>query len=306
MTTALAHPAAEDLCRFIDGTLDERERAVMVEHLADCEDCRTDVVDALEFAEPDAFGEDVVVDRSPSSGQWMAAAAAIAIAVGGVWLVQARRNPKATMIEASTHLEARPVAARLDGFGYLPPKHRMRGNSGSTDPAAAQVESAAAEVLNRGGDDARMQNAKGVAQLLYYEAQLAESDAGTTDEDRAERQKLVDQRNAAIPMLASAAKGAPDKAAYLSDLAAALIAKGDRQSLQQAVDVCNHALSIESNSADSLFNRAKARELMGQTPAELTEAINAYESYLKVDSSSPWAKEVRDRVKSLKDDLQPP
>ena len=313
MTTTLTHPTAEDLGCFIEGTLDDQARAAIVEHLADCDDCRITVVDAVEFAEPAAFDEKVAVKQSASGGLWwMTAAAAIAIAVGGVWLVDAGRNPKAKMIEASTHLEARPVAARLDGFGYLPPKPSLRGGSGSTDPAAAQVELAAADVLNRSGNDARMQNAKGVAQLLYYEAQLAERDADTTDESRAERQKLVDQRNAAIPMLASAAKGAPDKATYLSDLAAALIAKGDRPSLQQAVNVCDHARQIDPGSADALFNRAKALDLLSHTPLEqeleleLAEAIKAYKLYVKVDPSSPWAAEARDRLKSLNNELQPP
>jgi tetratricopeptide (TPR) repeat protein len=307
MTMTLTHPPAEDLGCFIEGTLDDQARAAVVEHLADCDDCRITVVDAVEFAEPAAFDEKVAVKQSSAGGRWwMAAAAAIAIAIGAMWFVDSRHDPRAKMIEASTHLNARLIAARLSGFGYLAPKSRLRGASGSTDPAALEVELAADDVLNRGGNDARMQNAKGVAQLLYYEAQLAERDADTTDEGRAERQKLVDQRNAAIPMLASAAKGAPDKAAYLSDLAVALIAKGDRQSLQKAVDVCNHALSIDSNSADALFNRAKARELMAQTQAEQTEAINAYKSYLKVDPSSPWAKEARERVKTLNDDLLPP
>jgi tetratricopeptide (TPR) repeat protein len=144
-----------------------------------------------------------------------------------------------------------------------------------------------------------MQHAKGVAQLLDYEAQLAELDADTTDE---QRQKLVDQRNAAIPMLQSAARRAPRNAAYLSDLAAAFIAKRD---FQQAVDVCNRALQIDSRSPDARFNLAKAKDLLAVTPAVQTEAIKAYNAYLEVDHSSRWADEARDRIRSLQEELKP-
>jgi hypothetical protein len=290
MTTTLAHPEAEDLGRFIEGTLDEPQRAAVVEHVADCDDCRIIVVDASEF-----FAKEHPVRQPNVSGRWWAAAAAIAIAVGGVWLVDARRDPLAPVIEASSQLKSRLVAARLSGFGYVAPKNTMRGTDGSTDLAAYQVAAKADEVLQRRGDNSRMQHAKGVAQLLDYEAQLAELDADTTDE---QRQKLVDQRNAAIPMLQSAARSAPRNAAYLSDLAAAFIAKGD---FQQAVDVCNRALQIDSRSPDARFNLAKAKDLLAVTPAEQTEAIKAYNAYLEVDHTSPWANEARDRVTYLKD-----
>jgi len=38
MTMTLAHPAAEDLGRFVEGTLDDAGRAAVVTHIADCDE----------------------------------------------------------------------------------------------------------------------------------------------------------------------------------------------------------------------------------------------------------------------------
>jgi len=52
VTLLLDHPEAEDLGRFVEGTLDAPERAAIVDHIADCDDCRMTIVDAAEFIEP--------------------------------------------------------------------------------------------------------------------------------------------------------------------------------------------------------------------------------------------------------------
>ena len=89
MTMLLAHPEAEDLGRFVEGTLDEPERASIVQHIADCDDCRMSVVDAAEFTEPE-----VKVER-PSS-RWMGIAASLMLvaAIGTLTYYQ-RRDPAA-------------------------------------------------------------------------------------------------------------------------------------------------------------------------------------------------------------------
>jgi tetratricopeptide (TPR) repeat protein len=170
-----------------------------------------------------------------------------------------------------------------------------------------QVEVAANEVLQLSGNSPTMQHAKGVAGLLAVEAALADRDSNdTSDNAKQELSDLLNDRNAAINKLESAAKSAPDNAAYLSDLAVALMAKGDRQSLKKALDACDRALKIDKRSADALFNRAKVLELMAETPPQVTDAVNAYNAYLAVDPSSSWAKEARDRRKYLSDELNPP
>ncbi len=307
MTTTLTHPPAEDLGCFIEGTLDDEARAAVVEHLADCDDCRITVVDATAFADPAAFDEDLIVKQRPAAGGrwWAAAAAAIAIAVGGLWLVDARRDPLAPVMEASSRLSSRLVAARLSGFPYVVRKGATRGSGGDTDFAASEVEAKAYEVLQRRGDDSRMLHAKGVAGLLAVEAALVDRDySEKSDQAAKDQQDLRSNRDTAINQLRSAANTS-NNAAYLSDLAAALMAKGDRQSLEQALAACNRALQIDPRSADARFNRAKALDLMAQTPSEQADVIKAYNSYLEVDPSSPWAKEAHDRIDTLREELKP-
>jgi tetratricopeptide (TPR) repeat protein len=82
------------------------------------------------------------------------------------------------------------------------------------------------------------------------------------------------------------------------------MAKGDRQSLEEARDACDRALRVDKRSADALFNRAKVLDLMAQTPSEHTDVIKAYNAYIEVDPSSPWAGEARDRVKYLNEELK--
>jgi anti-sigma factor ChrR (cupin superfamily) len=45
-STTLTHPDAEDLGRFIEGTLDEpAARTVVIDHVADCDECRIIIAD---------------------------------------------------------------------------------------------------------------------------------------------------------------------------------------------------------------------------------------------------------------------
>ena len=285
MTTLATHPAAEDLGRFIDGMLDSTSRAAIVEHLADCDECRITVVDVT------AFGEELAPPYRVN-GRWAAIAAAIAIMVGGAFIVNARRDPLAPVIEASTHLNSRLVDARLSGFPHVAPKQRNRGSSGEIDSAAYVLEGKAADVLSRRGDDPRMQHAKGVALLLRTQAELADHAADDGELAKKERDDLVADRDRAIALLREAANRASDKPGYRSDLAAALIAKGDAKSLDLAVAACKQALGIDRYSRDALFNLALALR-------DPDKAKAAYQNYLAVDSTSGWAKEARQAISRL-------
>jgi hypothetical protein len=298
MTTTLTHPAAEDIGRFIEGTLDEPGRAAMVAHIADCDECRIIVVDATEFFAKEHLIDDHPIPQHNVNGRWwMAAAAAVAIAIGGVWIVGVRRDPLAPVREASTKLQSRLVAARLSGFGYVP-KNTMRGPGESTDLAAYQVVAKADEVLQQHGENSKMRHAKGVALLLKVEAELPEYGENNAQDNEA-REELVKQRNEAVANLQAAAAREPDNAAFESDLAAALIATGDAKNINLAAEICNRLVQRPSPSLEALFNRAIALEVAGKTP----DAIAAYQRYLKADSKSEWAKEARDRVENLRGSL---
>ncbi|MEA2344417.1 MAG: hypothetical protein QOF63_2586 [Thermoanaerobaculia bacterium] len=308
----LAHPEAEDLGRFVEGTLEDPERAAIVDHLADCDDCRMLVVDAAEFESQSA-----VEPQKWGIARWLAIAAAVVFVVAlgsfsnheyrenaagrridlvddaaqfitdcidtsirdGQWLLKhlapgsAATDPLAKVEEDYGKLKARPLEARLSGFPYVP-RHTMRsGNDEDADVPTLILQGEAAGVSELRGDDPQTLHARGIGHLLT--GSVAES----------------------IAPLQSAADREPGNAKYQSDLAAALIAasRGDRAMLQSALAACDRALRIDSRSPDALFNRAVALDAL-QRP----EALQAYERYLAVDASSPWAAEARQHIELLR------
>lgn len=78
----LAHPELEELAAFLDGTLPEEDRARVMEHLADCEECYEIFAGAASF-QKDSRADSVVPFPSPVR-RWLplAAAALLAVAVG--------------------------------------------------------------------------------------------------------------------------------------------------------------------------------------------------------------------------------
>jgi len=306
MTMTLAHPAAEDLGRFVEGTLDDAARAAVLAHIADCDECRIVVVDTSEFVEP---------ETASHWHRWVGIAAAAVLLVGmGTltnreyrqkaigWLLN-QINPLAEVTESYGELKSRPIEARLSGFPHIA-RRTMRGAGENDDNAALQLQVAAYNVLERRGDDPRMQHAKGVARLLAAQTKLAEikTDAATDKEKdlvEAERRDVVVEQNAAVALLQSAAIRVPDNANYQSDLAAALIATRDREKLKRAVDACDRALQIDHRSSEALFNRAVALQAL----PDPKKAIAAFKLYLTVDSSSPWSDEARTNIDVLQESL---
>jgi hypothetical protein len=268
MTMLLAHPEAENLGRFVEGTLDDPERAAVVQHIADCDECRILVVDAAEFIEP---------ARVASSHWWLGIAAAVVLValLGGVSFNHFR-DPLATVEKTYSQLPSRPLAARLSGFRYVR-QVVNRGTPGAeedVDPAAMILKSQAGELTHLSGSDSRTLHARGIGFLL-------------SEDDPKE----------SIAPLQAAAESDPNNATYQSDLAAALIttARGNAPMLERALAVCGRALRIDPHSPDVLFNRAVALQQLGRP-----DAVAAYQRYLKVDSTSPWADEARGEVDLLR------
>jgi tetratricopeptide (TPR) repeat protein len=275
MTMLLAHPESESLARFVEGTLDESERAPIVQHIADCDDCRILVVDAAEFVEEPA--------KTESHSWWMQIAAAVVVAVSGASFWYVSRDPLAPMIEASSHLSARPTEARLAGFSYVALNRKRGGGESDIDMPSIRLEQEIGDVLDRRGDNVKTLHAKGIAHLL------AASTAKEPNDIRSERSN-------AVALLQAAADRAPDNAAYQADLAAALLTVGDKNSRDAAIDHLKKALTIDPRNPEALFNQALA--LRDTDPKK---AIPAFQRYLAVDSSSPWADEARSNLENLQE-----
>jgi tetratricopeptide (TPR) repeat protein len=299
----LAHPEAEDLGRFVEGTLDDPQRAAIVDHIADCDDCRMTIVDAAEFTEP------AIETQKWGAARWLAIAAAAVFVVtlgtfshheyressagrtidlvqdaprfvtdnvqasirfwrsmfGSLGFASPFTDPLADVEEAYGKVSNRPLEARISGFPYVP-RHNMRG-AAEDDIQLDIMKGKAADLMELQGTDAKTLNSKGIGFLLG------------------------DDPKKSIALLQSAADHDPNNAKYQSDLAAALIAagSGNPPMLEHALAACDRAIRIDPRSPDALFNRAVALQALDRPD----EAIAAYDHYLAVDSSSPWAGEVR-------------
>ncbi len=265
MTMTLAHPAAEDLGRFVDGTLDDAGRAAVVAHIADCDECRILVVDAAAFEQ-----ESGAATHGAAQKWWLTTAASIVIIISVGFYLGHRdplANQMATLAAASAKLEFRPVEGRLSRFPYLPAKKTLRGPDES-DTDSWKLGEPAADVLERRGDDAKTRHARGVAHLV------------------------LNERVPAIEELTAATREAPLDATYWSDLAAAQIANGDAA---HALGSAEQSLRLQPDLPEALFNRALALQILGSK-----EAVSAYERYARADPGSPWGNEARKRASDIR------
>ena len=85
-STSGSHITSEELAAYIDGRLDPTGSAKIESHMADCADCRADLVEArplLDGAPRPSTG--MQRGRSPRGPAWLAAAAIVAIAFLPLW-----------------------------------------------------------------------------------------------------------------------------------------------------------------------------------------------------------------------------
>jgi tetratricopeptide (TPR) repeat protein len=273
MTMTLAHPEAEDLGRFAEGTLDDTGRAAIVAHVADCDECRIVVVDATEFVEPEVVHSDW--------RRWVGVAAAVVLVVAGsTFIYRETRDPLAKTREAYSRLQNRPMDVRFGDFPYVPWRWASRGSNDEVDLSLEIMRGEAVEAAELRGQSAKTLDRRGIGLLL--------------DEHLDE----------AVDSFEKATAGDPNNARYQSDLSAALIlsagkAKSEadrRRQLEQAVQACKRAQQIDPHATAALFNQAIALQALDRPD----DAITMYKRYLDVDPASQWASEVKDRIERLR------
>jgi tetratricopeptide (TPR) repeat protein len=267
-------PDAETLAAFADGKLPRQERAAVLAHVADCEDCSA-AVGAI--AEVHRESQPATAARR---GWWLAAAAVLVLGFIGITFWRNRPASGLDEVIALMPATSRPADARLSGaFGWAPYRGAMRASEGEDDSRRMRLIGAAGEVVDRAARDASAD---------------AQQDAGIA-------LVVADQPLQAIERLRAAVQKDPDDAGAWSDLAAAQSAaalRHGRQSLlPEALASADRALRIDPRLAVALFNRAVILERLGLP----REARKAWDAYLAVDSTSPWAEEARRR----RDSAQP-
>jgi CHAT domain-containing protein len=160
----------------------------------------------------------------------------------------------------------RPIEARLTAFSYVPLRAKRSG------PVTSEVARAASEQLEA---------------LIIRER--------TPDNlHRLALAKLaVAQPHAAKVLLIEASMTRRDDAGLLADLGAAELSLGE---LHDAAEHSAHALEFDANQKAAAFNWSLALEKLFNRPA----AIEAWETYLRIDSTSGWSDEARQHLERLR------
>lgn len=275
-------PDPETLSAFIDQRLDPKSRLEVVKHLAECGDCRDLVVAANEYSSENETQTGEVV-RGRFGRRWVArfaTAAAVVAALFGVMpareMILARHMRE--LEKAANDLPKRTIDGRLSGnFAYKQAAPTFRGNNETSEGyAELQVGALAGAAAERASKNPSVRNlhTAGVGHVLV---------------------KGHEYRQQAVIDLEKAARAKPDSASIQTDLAAVYLARGTEGDYERALSAANKALNIEPTSVAAAWNRALALQKLNRD----AEAIAAWNRYLELDPSSPWAQEAKTRLANL-------
>jgi tetratricopeptide (TPR) repeat protein len=206
--------------------------------------------------------------RGPGKAWWLAAAAAIVVVVGGVvWQRPTAPNEaheRGNKALASALRDGRPFEYRLSGTPYAPYEAvRSGGPSDRRDRLEAARTSLALAAKEESTPEVRKD---------YGRALAAAGDCP-----------------AAVDQLRQASAANPKDVATLVDLAVAMACAGDAAGARGVLD---RALTIEPGNAEALFNRALIAKRAGDEAAARADV----EAYSRIDTSSPWAAEIRETL----------
>lgn len=287
MTDWSSCPSAMELAAFAEGRLSGDERARVVAHLADCAWCREVAGDTMRFVD-DAHSRPASTPLAPPAqgaiywgrrAAWLAAAAAIVLSL--CWAAWRFTRPvsdqaDAVLAELAVALPARSIEGRAHtAFVWGPPPAITRGAVRPALPLEAQEALVKLRRLATEHPSAHTIAAVGVAELV----------TGSLDE--------------AITSLETAAARDDADASVFTSLSAAHLERwrGTREPADavSALDAAQHALVRDEDAPLALFNHALAVEALGMRE----QAIERWQAYLAVDSSSPWADEARAHLTRL-------
>ena len=261
-------PNEETLAAFIDGRLDEKSRLEVLEHVADCGDCRDIVVTGADLAVMDGpRTENVVRGRfAPRALVPLAAAAAVAALLLAITPIRERllgTSGMPALVEAANAMPKRATEARFSGDFAHREYSVNRGKNEELDPEY-RVYAAASRIAERAEKNPNAKNLHelGVAHILLKESQPA------------------------IEALEGAVSEGPVTAEILTDLSAAYLMQGDAK---RAHATANRAWQLKQTPATA-WNLALALEALDDPGA-----VAAWRKYLELDPTSAWATEAATR-----------
>jgi tetratricopeptide (TPR) repeat protein len=258
-------PSEMTLASFIDGKLAANEHAVVANHIVSCRDCYETFAGVVSMEEPVPLPLRFFSVRRFPTILPIAAATLVGAFLSIFVAYEIRKSDPLLqpIVTAAANLSQRPIEPRVHG---LPDQkwESVRGRHAIEDPSMTRLRQVALGVAYREGNDPKTLHARGVAELL------------------------LGRKEEAIRDLTAAANAKPHNAVYWSDLAAAYLEGGSNgPAPAAALRAADRALSIDSDLQDAAFNRALALEKLGREAA----AIEAYERYLRKDSTSQFARE---------------
>ncbi|HEX9986441.1 MAG TPA: hypothetical protein VGF69_24495 [Thermoanaerobaculia bacterium] len=295
--TAPRHcPDPEVLGAFFEGRLQGSELAEVGRHVEGCARCVAilgelgleerelgiEIVEPLATdVAPEPAAQPAVPIVAPRKQSWMptfAAAAMIALVVGGAGWWQSRKGPLTPVNLALGTAPVRPTIARISSFPYAPRPDTPRGPSDEEKRQYA-VDAAASGVIGDLLESQRPEDlhAVGVSYLVLDRKYL----------------------NEAIAKLELAAKAEPDNATYWNDLASAYCTRGSEADLAHAEAAVKRALTLDPERLDAKFNHAVIVEAIGRDK----EALALWQAYLAADRDpeSPWRTEAEGRISHLRE-----
>jgi hypothetical protein len=166
---------------------------------------------------------------------WLAIALAAVALIAGSLPTLIRRWPSVKLMRTAANSPWRPVTGRLSGFPYAPLPKNTQAKTRSAPKELPRLRSAAASVLSSPDRDP---STSASALLLYG-----------------------DTSNAVIAF-ESLVTHEPENASHWSDLAAARLQEGnasnDARTIAHSLAAADHALALEPERPEALFNRALA------------------------------------------------
>ncbi|HSI87467.1 MAG TPA: hypothetical protein VK918_00290, partial [Pyrinomonadaceae bacterium] len=280
----------------IAGELSADEWAAFEKSILGSPNRRSKVILARGLAERAFRSEPTAEPEAPGGGLWNSilslfgsrpgfgvafAALAIALILGGWYFISFDDGDTVLAELNRAYGTERPLEARITGMGHAPKTDRRGGEPLGVDTLARnRAERIASDELAENDSDA--------ARHRLAKVYLAKGETGE-----------------ALRLLERVVRQGPENAQALSDLgiaymesAAALEAADGGRKLEFYASALEHferAIAADPKLAEPYFNRGLVRGQMG-LPAE---EANAWRNYLKLDSTSPWAQEARERLSAL-------
>ena len=214
-----------------------------------------------------------------SAPRFAAAGVAIALVAAAWWAMEGRGTAEAAnQLLARAYTDQRTLELRIPGAGYAP----LRVQKGPPESFVGRP-----------------------AALLKAEALIASQMASHPDDpdwlQAAGRADLLEGKyDAAVESLQRALELRPDSPEVLLDLGTAHFQRAQSEDRQEdygaAFEYLSKALTLQPENTTALFNRA----IVAEHQFLYRQALEDWEHYLKLDSTSPWTEEARSHAEAVR------